>query len=469
MKLTLVLRSAPSFPGSYNTNRFRHYIRNMACTELHPPTTVRGMTVLDRDAFIKHVRVPVLKVPENLDFNLICTQVKTLLLKMERNKPVKADKREIMLHPSVVQSWSDVRLEDKGLEEENLLWQTILLKYENWKYNEILKAVLPDEDSLSAFSKIGHIIHLNLKDHLLPYKTLIGEVLMDKIPACRTVVNKLNTIDNTYRNFQMDLLAGEENYQVSVKENGVTFEFDFSKVYWNPRLATEHEKIVKMLNKDDILLDVYAGVGPFSVPAARKGCIVLANDLNPDSYKSLLGNCLKNKVNSRTTCFNKNGIDFIREEIRAEILTKNQDNCFNGDIHITMNLPALAVEHLSYYVGLLKGESLKLTKYPLVHVYCFAKGAVDHEGIAQGMVEQNIGLALSTNLKEIAFVRNVAPNKNLMRISFYLTEEILFSNSADLKRSADVSFDSLNKRLRVNNGEKEREEPQPAEADCQKS
>ena len=36
------------------------------------------------------------------------------------------------------------------------------------------------------------------------YFYISGQVILDKNPAVRTVVNKLNSIDNTYRNFQME-------------------------------------------------------------------------------------------------------------------------------------------------------------------------------------------------------------------------------------------------------------------------
>ncbi len=43
--------------------------------------------------------------------------------------------------------------------------------------------------------------------------------------------------------------------------------------------------------------DMFAGVGPFAVPAAKNvGCRVYANDLNPKSYKALIDNVALNKV-----------------------------------------------------------------------------------------------------------------------------------------------------------------------------
>ncbi|KAL9699308.1 hypothetical protein quinque_002749 [Culex quinquefasciatus] len=300
--------------------------------------------------------------------------VKKLLLKMERYKPVRTEEAKIILHPAGVKSWDDLKeLKLDGLDSDCLGWEEIQIGFDNWRYDEIFRAVLPeDKEGLSAFSKVGHVIHVNLKGHLLPYKALIGEVIKDKIATCRTVVNKLDTIDNTYRNFAMELLAGEEDYQVSVKENGTVYEFDFSKVYWNPRLSTEHEKVAKI------------------IPVAKKGCSVLANDLNPESYKALVHNCKKNKVEGRVKCFNRNGIDFIREEVKTFIVEINhKKDDFKGTINITMNLPALAVEHLEHFVGLLSDETVTIVHFPLVHVYCFAKGVEDKKDIARQMINVN--------------------------------------------------------------------------------
>ena len=116
----------------------------------------------------------------------------------------------------------------------------------------------------------------SIRDHHFPHKSVIGEILLRSVRNIRTVVNKVTPIDNTYRNFSMEVLAGEEReeYTVTVKHNGVALTFDFAKVYFNPRLCTEHGRVTALVQKGDVMLDVFAGVGPFSVACARYRIVV---------------------------------------------------------------------------------------------------------------------------------------------------------------------------------------------------
>jgi tRNA (guanine37-N1)-methyltransferase len=130
-------------------------------------------------------------------------------------------------------------------------------------------------------------------------------VILDKHKHLRTVVNKLNVISNQLRVFDMELLAGEPDYLVEHHEQGCKFAFDFTKVYWNSRLHTEHSRLSAFFasrKSDGMLIDVFAGVGPFTVPAARSGTAVFANDLNPESVHWLDINVKSNRVRSLPAC-----------------------------------------------------------------------------------------------------------------------------------------------------------------------
>ncbi|MCI16519.1 tRNA (guanine(37)-N1)-methyltransferase 2-like, partial [Trifolium medium] len=85
-----------------------------------------------------------------------------------------------------------------------------------------------------------------------------------------------------------------------VKQYGATFKLDYSLVYWNSRLEHEHKRLVSMFQAGEIICDMFAGIGPFAIPAAQKGCLVYANDLNPDSIHYLRINAKINKIQDNT-------------------------------------------------------------------------------------------------------------------------------------------------------------------------
>ncbi|KAF0312938.1 tRNA (guanine(37)-N1)-methyltransferase [Amphibalanus amphitrite] len=421
-----------------------------------PPAGVRGMTRLDRTAFQRPLDVCALRLPA-ADIAPILKLLKTQMLRVPHLRPVQPlgelplmescgggepgadapaadspDQKVVLLDPGRVPDagglpWSG--LEPLGLSAaDSPLRLTLRLTYDNYRADAVLRAVLPDgQDGCTSFSRVGHLIHLNLKEHLLPYGELIGQVLMDKHPGVRTVVNKLNTIDNTFRNFSMQLLAGEADYLVEARENGCSFRMDFSKVYWNPRLCTEHERLVSQLQPEDTLFDACAGVGPFTVPAARKRCRVLANDLNPESFRWLQHNVTANKVQDRVQTFNMDGREFIRTEVRRGLRERLAAPAAAGRLHVVLNLPALAIQFVDAFVGLLSPDEVPADQVvPLrAHVYTFTKELSAAERSVTEALCTNVGRDVSRHVREVFLVRNVAPNKLMYRVTWDVPAEVL--------------------------------------------
>lgn len=296
----------------------------------------------------------------------------------------------------------------------------LTLFYEYWQMNEILEALLPKGMIIpSAFEMVGHIAHLNLRDEHLPYKKLIAKVVLDKNrPKIKTVVNKIDAIHNDYRTMQLEVLAGNHSLVTTVVENGLRFHVDLATVYWNSRLATERQRLLNCFNRTDVVCDVFSGVGPIAISAAKVVKRVYANDLNPYAVEYLERNSVLNKLERKIEVFNMDGRRFIRSMFASE---KAQ-----SITQVVMNLPNDAAEHLDAFRGVYRdrpkdGEF----SFPVIHVYGFSKARDPefdfHERIRIGLSEVAVDV-------EMRKVRLVAPGKWMLCASFILPTSVAFAN-----------------------------------------
>lgn len=159
------------------------------------PPEVRGMTSLDRDAFTQTVIVPALRVPKGVLNKVVKSLKKSVIQRPNVPRVIKGNESSgetvnlplVLLDPNRVtspSSFSDSEAEalrSFGVSQE-LQHFELRLAYDNLKSEEILRAVLPEgQDVTTGFSRVGHIIHMNLRDHQLPYKNLIGESLTQTV------------------------------------------------------------------------------------------------------------------------------------------------------------------------------------------------------------------------------------------------------------------------------------------------
>jgi tRNA (guanine37-N1)-methyltransferase len=324
-----------------------------------------------------------------------------------------------------------------------------------------MDSILP-EDSLdevpSGFQAVGHVAHLNLRSQYLPYKSLIAAVLLDKNPVIKTVINKTDTVgdESEYRTFSYEVLAGPHDMDVTTREQGCEFKFNYAKVYWNSRLNTEHERLVEVFRPGEAVCDVMAGIGPFAIPAGKKRTFVWANDLNPDSFKHLEQNIKINHVERFVEPFNMDGREFIKHATKGLWTADRtvtlpprkvsrsakekppatqipQPKVFS---HFAMNLPASAITFLPAFIGLYARVGIpKSERRPCIHVYCFVKKVDENVNEAEEINNTISGLlgfsfALGDDGNEgqlkVTDVRDVGPNKRMFCASFILPVEVAY-------------------------------------------
>lgn len=326
----------------------------------------------------------------------------------------------------------------KAVGASDLVKKEVSVGYEQWNVDEVLRNLLPEDVTVpSSFETVGHIAHLNLRDEHEDYKRLIGSVMLDKLgPRIKTIVNKLQSTGGPYRTFAMEVLAGEDNLETSLKENGCTFRLDFSKVYWNSRLEMEHRRIIHSLKPDDVLADAFCGIGPFALPAAKqKKCgRVYANDLNPSSVKYLRENAKLNHIDEDsfiTSC--SCAREFLKRIVQTEKVSITR---------VLMNFPSGGPEFLDVFRGLYNGRDDD-PPMPTVHCYGFVKGLDDMESARKrarlalfGEKENEEGKQILSDEKiEVKDIRDVAPRKRQVCITFEVPKEVAYSDQNRDKES----------------------------------
>ncbi|XP_077254028.1 met-10+ like family protein [Tasmannia lanceolata] len=297
----------------------------------------------------------------------------------------------------------------------------LTLFYDYWQSNEILEALLPKGIIIpTAFETVGHIAHFNLRDEHLSYKKLIAQVVLDKNkPKIQTVVNKIDSIQNYYRTMHLEVLAGNHSLVTTVIESGIRFQVDLARVYWNSRLATERKRLVNSFTSKDVVCDVFCGVGPIAISAAKKVKHVYANDLNPSAVEYLEENVVLNKLERKIEVFNMDGRRFINAIFASQRVEPISQ--------VVMNLPNDAVEYLDSFRGIFRRKSkAKMidSSLPKIHVYGFSKAQDPefdfHERIRNALSETAVDV-------EMHRVRLVAPGKWMLCASFVLPEIVAFA------------------------------------------
>ncbi|KAK4513946.1 WD domain protein [Mucor velutinosus] len=401
------------------------------------PPLHRGMKELERSAFKKVVKTLAIKVPTK-QVGLAKKSFQNDLFNQPRLRNVEPDpsskETKLVLLSLGLQNAESLSKEKRELLQQHnweLVQHELELDYNFWTAEQILHAVMPEDstDIPSSFTQVGHIAHMNLRENYYPWKHLIGEVILDKNKNITTVVNKTNSIDTTFRFFKMEILAGKDDMIAEVKESGCKFKFDFSKVYWNSRLHTEHDRLVQLFKPNEYVCDVFAGVGPFALPAAKKGSIVYANDLNPSSYEYMKENIKHNKITSGIFPYNMDGRAFIKQAVK-DLQATSADEWKTFD-HFVMNLPATAIDFLDAFRGLYHDQkdlfnASARAKLPMIHCHCFTKSSDAMQDISE-RVGQIMGGKPDVSKSSVHWVRNVAPKKDMYCISFPLSSDIAFA------------------------------------------
>ncbi|HET7405260.1 MAG TPA: class I SAM-dependent methyltransferase family protein [Candidatus Bathyarchaeia archaeon] len=278
----------------------------------------------------------------------------------------------------------------QGFEPRNSYLQTLRAAM-NGLIPQALMADLP-----KSYDIVGDIGILELKADLVPYEQKIAQAILAIHSNIHAVYAKAGQVEGDERIRPLRHLAGESRTTTVHREFGCSFKVDLSKVFFSPRLSTEHQRVANLVNEGERVVDMFAGVGPFSILIAKKTekVTVDAIDSNPVAAKLIGENARINKVASKIKVRNGDAGTVIHEEL-LHLATR-----------VIMNHPSASKHFVGAACDALGPSG------GMIHYYTFAEGQ-DPEVGARRELEHSlkpIGYMIR-QVQTLHRVREVAPMK----------------------------------------------------------
>jgi len=216
-------------------------------------------------------------------------------------------------------------------------------------------------DLYGAFDQIGDIIILRIPDSLVSKKEIIGKVLLENVKTAKSVFYQSSPVSGDFRTRKLELLAGENKTETEYKEHGCRFIVDVEKAFFSPRLSTERDRIANLIQDGETVINMFGGVGMFSIIAAKKKkCTVYNLDINPNASKLCEQNINLNKLVGKVESITGDAIKIIEKGLTGI-----------GD-RVLMLLPERSDEFLDSAIKAAK-------KNGIIHYYCHVHGDKKNE------------------------------------------------------------------------------------------
>ncbi len=220
-------------------------------------------------------------------------KVKKILIKnkiLDNKRKVKRD-RDYVIFPiscekcEVLKSLGEIVEEDfEPLERKNLYELVYELTGKKLKF---------------SFDIIGNIAIVEIPEESLDYKHEIAEALLT-FHKLKAVYRKASEVYGRTRIRKLEFLFGKNESETIHKEHGILLKLDVKKVYFSPRLSFERKRILDMVKDGELIVDMFSGVGPFSILIAKNRDVkIYAIDINPWAVYYLRQNIELNKVENK--------------------------------------------------------------------------------------------------------------------------------------------------------------------------
>ncbi|TRO49852.1 class I SAM-dependent methyltransferase family protein, partial [Candidatus Bathyarchaeota archaeon] len=122
--------------------------------------------------------------------------------------------------------------------------------------------------------------------------------LMKSHKNIKTVLFQSGAIEGIFRLRKLIYISGEKKTHTIHREHNCLFLVDVEKCYFSPRLSYERKRVSSEIKKKEIIVNMFAGVGSFSIIIVKRieSAKVYSIDLNPLAINFMKRNIRLNRV-----------------------------------------------------------------------------------------------------------------------------------------------------------------------------
>ncbi len=261
------------------------------------------------------------------------------------------------------------------------------------------------EEVPTSFDVVGDIAIIKIPELLIGKEELIGEALMKVQGNVNTVLRQTSPVDGEFRTRDLEVIAGEEKTITTHTEYGCSFKVDLAKMYFSPRLGHERNRIAQLVNPDEIVTNMFAGVGCYSILIAKKSDPekVYSIDKNEHAVEYMRENIRINKVGEKVIPVQGDAREAIEEHLQ------------NKADRVLMPLPEFGRDFIDSAIQGLK------KKGGILHFYDYGEEPDLFEPSLNFVKEEVTGR--SVELKDKNVVRSYAPELYHIVLDLVIGEE----------------------------------------------
>lgn len=249
----------------------------------------------------------------------------------------------------------------------------------------------------NSFDVIGDLAIIRVTEISRKHSRIVAETIMDVHKNVKTVLAQTSPVRGDFRLRKLEFVTGEYRTTTIHKESGCLFSVDVKKCYFSPRLIYERMRIAKQVGNREVVVNMFAGVGSFSIIIARhsEAGKIYSIDVNPIACHFMQKNARLNRVFGKVVPIHGDAKEVIEKKL-PHVADR-----------VLMPLPERAFEYLPYALLTLKKAG------GWIHYYDFEYAKTKENPIQKARLKvaeklESLGVVLKIPFGRV--VRTTGPN-----------------------------------------------------------